>query len=145
MTRNVYLNLCIVSAVAAGALSGVGMAFAAALNLSQAPVVSQAGYRSAAGVAASSRNVDAGTRLYQTRFDASDWHGDVVAYGMDGTGGLTLAWEAGALLRQTLLDERSSTAANSDVSRDGQTGHPVCVERVVQRTAGRVARAARYR
>ena len=103
MTRNVYLNLCIVSAVAAGALSGVGMAFAAALNLSQAPVVSQAGYRSAAGVAANSRNVDAGTRLYQTRFDASDWHGDVVAYGMDGTGGLTLAWEAGALLRQTLL------------------------------------------
>ena len=79
------------------------MAFAAALNLSQAPVVSQAGYRSAAGVAASSRTVDAGTRLYQTRFDASDWHGDVVAYGMDGTGGLTLAWEAGALLRQTLL------------------------------------------
>ena len=79
------------------------MAFAAALNLSQAPVVGQAGYRSAAGVAASSRTVDAGTRLYQTRFDASDWHGDVVAYGMDGTGGLTLAWEAGALLRQTLL------------------------------------------
>ena len=79
------------------------MAFAAALNLSQAPVVSQAGYRSAAGVAANSRNVDAGTRLHQTRFDASDWHGDVVAYGMDGTGGLTLAWEAGALLRQTLL------------------------------------------
>ena len=79
------------------------MAFAAALNLSQAPVVSQAGYRSAAGVAASSRTVDTSTRLYQTRFDASDWHGDVVAYGMDGTGGLTLAWEAGALLRQTLL------------------------------------------
>ena len=79
------------------------MAFAAALSLSQAPVVGQAGYRSAAGVAASSRTVDAGTRLYQTRFDASDWHGDVVAYGMGGTGGLTLAWEAGALLRQTLL------------------------------------------
>ena len=96
MTRSACLNLWIVSAVA-------GMAFAAALNLSQAPVVGQAGYRSAAGVAASSRTVDAGTRLYQTLFDANDWHGDVVAYGMDGAGGLAPAWQAGALLRRALL------------------------------------------
>ena len=103
MTRSACLNLWIISAVAAGVLSGAGMAFAAALNLSQAPVVGQTGYRSAAGVAASSRAVDAGTRLYQTLFDANAWHGDVVAYGMDGAGGLALAWRAGALLRQTLL------------------------------------------
>jgi type IV pilus assembly protein PilY1 len=89
--------------MAAGVLSGAGMAFAAALNLSQAPVAGQAGYRSAAGMTASSRSVRAGTRLYQTRFDASDWHGDVVAYGLDGSGGLSLVWRAGALLRQTLL------------------------------------------
>lgn len=87
----------------AGALSDVGPAFAAALNLSQAPAVAQAGYRSAAGVAASSRSVRAGTRLYQTLFNASDWHGDVAAFDLDEAGGHTLAWQAGALLQQTLL------------------------------------------
>ena len=100
-TWNVCLNLCGVIAMAV--LSGVGMTFAAALNLSQAPVVAQAGYRSAAGVAASSRRVHAGTRLYQTLFDSNDWHGDVVAFELDGAGGRTLVWQAGALLRQTLL------------------------------------------
>ena len=103
MTRSACLNLWIVSAVAAVVLSGAGMALAAALNLSQAPVVGQPGYRSAAGVATSSRAVEAGTRLYQTRFDASDWHGDVAAYWLDESGGLALVWQAGALLRQVLL------------------------------------------
>ena len=78
------------------------MAFAAALNLSQAPVVSQAGYHSATAITASSRTVHAGTRLYQTLFDAGDWHGDVAAYGLDGAGGLNLVWRASPLLQQTL-------------------------------------------
>ena len=102
MTRSACLSLWIVSTIAAGALSGSGMAFAAALNLSQAPVVSQAGYHSATGITASSRTVHAGARLYQTLLDASDWHGDVAAYGLDGTGGLALAWRAAPLLQQTL-------------------------------------------
>lgn len=103
MTWSACLTLCLASTMMAGALSGVGVAFAAALHLSQAPVVGQAGYRSAAGVVASSRTVRTGTRLYQTLFNASDWHGDVAAYGLDGASGLTLDWRAGALLRQTLL------------------------------------------
>ena len=103
MTWSACLNLCILSVVSAGVLGSVSVTFAAALNLSQTPAVSQPGYRSAAGVTASSRTVRTETRLYQTLFDASDWHGDVVAYGLDGAGGLTLAWRAGPLLRQTLL------------------------------------------
>ncbi len=116
MTRNTCLNLYVVSAISAGVLSGVGMVFAAALNLSQAPFVGQAGYRSAAGVTASSRTVRAGTRLYQTLFDANDWHGDVVAYGLDEAGGLTLAWRAGPLLQQIL-------AANGHQRRQILTYH----------------------
>ena len=118
MTWNALLNLRVASAVAAALLSGAWMAFAAALNLSQAPAVSQAGYRSAAGVAASSRTVRVGTRLYQTLFDASDWHGDVMAYGLDGAGGLTLAWRAGSLLQQTL-------AANGHQRRQILTYHAI--------------------
>ena len=102
MTRNACLNLCVAFALVAGVLSGVGMVFAAALNLSQAPFVGQVGYRSAAGVTVSSRTVRAGTRLYQTLFNAANWHGDVVAYGLDDAGGLTLAWRAGPLLQQIL-------------------------------------------
>lgn len=103
MTWRACLNLCIAIALAAGVLSGDGVAFAAALNLSQAPVVSQAGYHSAAGVTASGRSVHADTRLYQTLFDANDWHRDGAVFGLDEAGGLTLAWRAGALLRQKLL------------------------------------------
>lgn len=44
MTWRACLSLWAVGAIAAGALNGVGKAVAAALNLSQAPVVSQAGY-----------------------------------------------------------------------------------------------------
>ena len=102
MTWNACLNLCVVSAMVASAVSVVNMTFAATLNLSQAPVVGQAGYRSAAGVAASSRRVHADTRFYQTLFAAGDWHGDVVAFELDEAGGHTLAWQAGALLRQAL-------------------------------------------
>ena len=102
MTRSSCLNLCVVSFVAACVLSDVEIALAAALNLRQAPVVSQAGYRSAAGLTAGSRSVRASTRLYQTLFNAADWHGDVVAYGLDEAGGLTLDWQAGALLAQNL-------------------------------------------
>ena len=102
MTRSVCLNLCVTFSLFAAVLNGVEMVFAAALNLSQAPVVSQAGYRSASGVAASSRTLRAGTRLYQTLFNAADWHGDVVAYGLNEAGNLTLAWRAGPLLQQAL-------------------------------------------
>lgn len=102
MTWRACLSLWAASAITAGALNGVGMTFAAALNLSQAPVVSQAGYHSATGIAASTRTLHAGTRLYQTLFDASNWHGDVAAYGLDGASGLTLAWRASSLLQQTL-------------------------------------------
>ena len=116
MTRNVCLNLCVALALIAGVLIGVARVRAAALNLSQAPVASQAGYRSAAGVAASSRTVGAGTRLYQTLFNAADWHGDVVAYGLAEAGGLALAWQAGSLLQHTL-------AANGHQRRPVLTYH----------------------
>ena len=116
MSRNGCLHLGVAFVLVAGVLSGVGMLFAAALNLSQAPAASQVGYRSAAGITANSRTLHAGTRLYQTLFDATDWHGDVVAYGLNEAGGLALAWRAGPLLQQTL-------SANGHQRRTVLTSH----------------------
>ena len=117
MTWRACFSVWAVSAIAAGALNGVGMALAAALNLSQTPVVSQAGYHSATGITPSSRTVHAGTRLYQTLFDAGDWHGDVAAFGPNGAGGLNLVWRASPLLQQNL-------ALNGHQRRQILTYHP---------------------
>ncbi|NOT10421.1 MAG: hypothetical protein HOP23_01060 [Methylococcaceae bacterium] len=54
---------------------------------------------SAASVAANSTRLDAGTQVYQAKFNSSEWFGQLVAFTVDITNGaLTKAWEASELL-----------------------------------------------
>ena len=55
------------------------------------------GQAAAAAVATNSTRLDSGTRIYQARFDSSNWTGDLIAYGINSSTGLVNAsadWSA---------------------------------------------------
>ncbi|TAL43766.1 MAG: hypothetical protein EPN89_15130 [Methylovulum sp.] len=54
---------------------------------------------SASSIASNSARLDSGTRVYQAKFDATDWSGQLQAFSVDTTtGALTPTWEASTLL-----------------------------------------------
>jgi len=54
----------------------------------------------AASAAANSGSISSTSRIFQAKFDSSDWHGELAAFPVndDGTLGATAAWEANAIL-----------------------------------------------
>lgn len=54
----------------------------------------------AASAAANSGSISSSSRIFQAKFDSSDWHGDLLAFPVndDGTLGSTATWDAGELL-----------------------------------------------
>ena len=61
---------------------------------------------SAASVATNSGSLNAGSKLFQARFDSADWKGQLLAFqiNLDGSVGSSPAWEAGSLLNATNYD-----------------------------------------
>jgi len=54
---------------------------------------------SAAALAANSTSIQTGTLVYQARFDSSDWHGELLAYPIQGDGSIgSAAWNAANLM-----------------------------------------------
>jgi len=81
---------------------------------------------SAASVATNTGSLNAGSKLFQARFDSSDWKGQLLAFQInpDGTINSTEAWEAGdALNAQNWDTGREIITWNPDV--DNPAGGPV--------------------
>lgn len=54
---------------------------------------------SSAAVAANSTSLQSGTLVYQARFDSQDWHGQFIAYAMQGDGSIGSAqWDASTMI-----------------------------------------------
>jgi type IV pilus assembly protein PilY1 len=54
---------------------------------------------SAAALAANSTSIQTGTLVYQARFDSTDWHGELLAYPIQGDGSIgSAAWNAANLM-----------------------------------------------
>ncbi|MCI8209113.1 pilus assembly protein [Pseudomonas sp. S25] len=73
-----------------------------ALNLTLSDIYAKAG--SGGGGAASSSTLTSSTRIYQTLYDPTDWHGTIRAYNLDGTTGVqqtTPAWSTDSQITST--------------------------------------------
>ncbi len=76
----------------------------------------------AAAVAANSTRLDAGTQIYQAKFNSGDWSGQLEAYNVNTTtGALTLNWEGSALLpaqasRNIFTYDPSATAGSHGIA-----------------------------
>lgn len=85
---------------------------------------------SASSIAANSTRLDTDTFIYQARFKALDWSGQVLAYPLTNTGGLgTLAWDAAssakipsAALRRVFSFNRSATTKGIELTWDSLSG-----------------------
>jgi type IV pilus assembly protein PilY1 len=77
---------------------------------------------SASSVATNSTSLQTGTTIYQARFNANDWSGQVLAFpvNLDGSINAVPAWDAGDLLKKEVLDWNARTVITYDTTaRDG--------------------------
>jgi type IV pilus assembly protein PilY1 len=75
---------------------------------------------SSSSIATNSTRLDTDTFVYQGRFKATDWTGQVLAYPVTSTGGLgTLAWDAGLLAKYPAVTDRRTYTYNRSATVKG--------------------------
>jgi type IV pilus assembly protein PilY1 len=81
---------------------------------------------SASSVATNSTSLQAGTKLYQARFNSNDWSGQVLAFPVnsDGSVSTTPDWDAGLLMNPTLTPSFDPNARVIITNTKGVVGSP---------------------